>query len=338
MDKNKTSKFLALSVLFFGIALSSGALYYSYVKMDSVLTDLFVKYLQTIGESRAEQVKLFLDGKKNQAVDFSSDGFIKDSLYEIKNGNNAKEVAGNLSRHLVVNKLPVDSSFYKVLALGVNGVVVAATDNKSIGLDLSPDPTFLEGRSRPYVKSLSYDNGSSVKSLVLSAPVLRNGEFVGVVAIKMIPDALVDIMSKENNFSGKLETYIINKDGYLITPSKFLDGENKGVLTQVVDSENSKGCLKDIEKFYQSDSKTIDEHKEEMVVFKNYRGEDAFGMHDYIMDMKWCVLAEVDRSAIWEGRGGGFVVAVILFLIGGFIVTQFAVSGKNNEGTPPEVG
>lgn len=237
-----------------------------------------------------------------------------------------------LSSHLTVNKLPVDKHFYKVLALGINGVIVSSTDDGSIGLDLAGDPIFLEGRSRPYVKNLSYDDVSNVKSLVLSAPVIRENEFVGVIVIKMLPDALMDIMSKENSLSERLDTYIIDRNGYLVTPSIFLGKDNGGVLTQVVDTENSEKCLEDVEKLVGTGE--FHKFEEEMPVsFVGYRGEDVIGAHQVIPKINWCLLAEVDRSVVWDGWRSIFMLVGALIFTGagavslvGFLIMRRKIS------------
>lgn len=325
-DENRSSKFAGAGVFVFSILIGVAAMYIFYIKMDNILTNYFAKTLRTIGEARAEQVRLFLEGKQNRVIDFSSDGFIKDSLYNINNGNNAKETVAKLNRHLMMNKMPVDKHFYNVFALGVDGIVVSSTNKDAIGTDLSGDRIFLDGRGGSYIKSLSYDNIANVKSLVLSAPVVRENEFVGVIAIKMLPDDLINVVMKKNSFK-TFETYIINESGYLITPSKFLEGENRGILTQMVDSENSKKCLQDLAE---------GEHKSEgdPIMFVDYRGEDVVGSHHIIPEINWCLLAEIDYSEIWEGKKEGFKIAILLLLVGSglaSLVVSFVVRKKRLE-------
>lgn len=316
------------------ILIGGVVIYICYLKIDATFTDYFVKTLQTIGEERSRQVKLFLEGKQNRVVDFSSDGFIKNSLYDIKRGNNVKETVEKLNHHLVTNKMPIDKYFYGVFALGVNGVVVASTDEALIGLDLAADPLYLEGRNRAYVKNLSYDVIANVKSFVLSAPVIRENEFVGVIAIKMLPDTLMDTVFRENNFSERLVTYVIDKDGYLVTPSKFLEGENKGILTQIVDTENTKKCLKDVRDTV-STGKGHELGKEDPVFFVDYRGIDVIGTHHIIPEMNWCLLAEIDYSVAWEGKKDGFKTVIIILFAGAGIAALFnffiAKRKKSNE-------
>lgn len=304
MTKNR---FIAVAFLIFAFGIA--ILYFAYAEIDAIAAGYVMKYLQSTGENRAEQVRLFLEGKQNRVIDFSSDGFIKNSLYDIKNGKNTKETMEKLSYHLTVNKMPVDGQFYKVLALGINGVVVASTDKDSIGLDLAGDPVFLEGRNRPYVKNLSYDNISNVKSFALSAPVARENEFVGVIVIKMLPDVLINIVAKENNFGKTIETYIINKDGYLITPSRFFKGENKGILTQIVDSGNAKECSRDL-------AKRKREQKNGPVAFIDYRGEKVIGGHYIIPEMNWCLLTEMDKIEVKGDVGVKFAIALSLMFAG----------------------
>lgn len=328
---NKNSKLRAWFLVSLGIVICGAALYYSYSRINAIVTDYSMNLLSSIGESRAKQIKLFLEGKQNRVVDFSSDGFIKNSLYDIKHGRNKEEVMEKLSYHLTENKLPVDKHFYKVMTLGISGVVVASTDDASLGADLAGDPVFLEGRTRPYVKSLSYDAASDVKSFVLAAPVLRENEFVGVVVIKMLPDVLMDIMTRENNLGEGAETYIINENGYLITPSRFLEGENKGILTQIIDTENSKKCLKDLDEYMKTGA--VHQFENDPVLFVDYKGGYAIGSHHIIPEVNWCLLAEANKTTTWEGGKRDFVAPLFLLLIGiGVIILPggFLVAGRKN--------
>lgn len=315
MNNNTIAKSVAIKIFFFSLLIGAVGVSIFYSKMNVSLTDHLGRELQMMGDARAEQVRLFLEGKENRVVDFSSDGFIKNSLYDIKYNRDKKETMNRLSNHLIVNKLPVDEDFYKVFALGINGVVVASTDDASIGQDMAGDTVFLTGKNRPYVESLSYDNVSNVKSFVLSAPVIRENEFVGVIVIKMLPDAMMDIMAKKSSFGEELDAYIINKDGYLITPSRFLGKGNGGILTQVVDTENSGKCLRDVEElvntgeFHKSD-------KEMPMSFVDYRGADVIGAHQVIPKINWCLLSEVDRSVVWDGWRSIFVMATALIFLG----------------------
>lgn len=333
MDKNKTSKSVAARIFLFSMAVGGVTVMYANIKVEDAFWDHMARHLYSIGEARAEQVNLFLGGKQNRAVDFSSDGFIKDSLYKIKNGENTKEAAEKLRAHLIVNKLPVDKSFYKVLALGASGAVVASTDKESVGLDMSGDPVFMEGRSRPYVKNLSYDSVAGVKSLVLSAPVLRNNEFVGVIAIKMLPDILMDIMTKKSDVGERFETYIINKDGYLVTPSAFLDGENRGILTQLVDSENSKNCLKKIERNKANNNGEFFGEDNELVNFVDFRGEDVIGTYYIIPSMNWCLLAEAEKAEVSDDRWGRVATVWAVLIAGSFIAAliELLIAGQKTD-------
>lgn len=328
---NKNLKLRAWFLVSLGIVICGAALYYSYSKLNAIFTDYSINFLYSIGESRAEQVKLFLEGKQNRVVDFSSDGFIKNSLYDIKHSRNKEETMEKLSYHLTVNKLPVDKHFYKVMTLGINGAVVASTDDASVGVDFAGDPVFLEGRTRPYVKSLSYDDVSNVKSFVLAAPVLRENEFVGVVVIKMLPDVLMDIMTRENNLGERVETYIINENGYLVTPSRFLEGKNKGILTQIIDTENSKKCLKDLDEYMEKGA--VHQFENDPTMFVDYKGEYAIGSHHIIPEVNWCLLAEADKTTTWVGGKRGLVAALFLLFIGvGLVVLHggLLVAGRKN--------
>ncbi|MEA2112551.1 MAG: ATP-binding protein [Patescibacteria group bacterium] len=105
---------------------------------------------------------------------------------------------------------------------------------------------------------------------------------------------LDNILADRTGLGETGETYIINKDGYAITPLLF---EENPFLKFKVESENAKNCLEMLAKHPEESSiheeqKHID-HKAS-TVYKDYRGINVLGSHHISHEMSWCILAEVD--------------------------------------------
>ncbi len=248
--------------------------------------------IEYIAKNSAKQVNLFLEGEKQRAVDFASDGFIKNSLKELKT-NPSEEVMKKLSEHLINNKIVVDESFYEVMVLDANGKVVATTNlEEEFGVDFSEDLIFIEGRKSAYVKDTFYDGEFKRYGVVFSAPVLIWGEFLGVVVIRMNLEKINEIISDAGEFEEQGEVYLIDRNSMMVTPSKFLKGEGKGAFVQEVRSENSENCFK---------MKIPGEHEHKVVVsFLDYRGEEVIGSHEVLQESWWCLLVEVDEYKVLD--------------------------------------
>ena len=112
-----------------------------------------------------------------------------------------------------------------------------------------------------------------------------------MIIIRISLDSLAEITTDGSGLGKTGELYLVNKQGYMISPSRF---KQDVILKQKVDTENVEDCFEDIEKY--ADSDEIEEHEEEVPIFTNYKGVMVLGAHSYIPEMKWCVLAEIDQD------------------------------------------
>ncbi len=87
-------------------------------------------------------------------------------------------------------------------------------------------------------------------------------------------DGLNEITIDRTGLGETGEIYLVNKDGYMITPSRFVDD---AVFKQKVDLEHI----------------GAHEHRDEAVMSKNYLGTDVLRVHRFIPEMEWCLVAEI---------------------------------------------
>ena len=298
----------------------------SIYSVDDILKERIQEHLQDIAKLGKNQVELFLKNEKNRVIDFSSDGFIKDRLIELRN-NPSEEIMQELSKYLIDNKIVLDAYFYEVFVLDINGKVVGTTNpEEEFGVDFSKDSLFLEGKKAPYIKDIFYDEEFKRNGIALSAPISNEDEFVGVTVIRTSFGQLIEIITNDERFFAGGQIYLIDQNSLMLTPSRFLRGENKGVLTQVVDTESSKDCLEDIEEFYNPESREVEEHQEEGISnYKDYRGEEVVGVHDYLSQTKWCLLVEADYIEHFKIPMKNFILKQILISL--IIVVALTLAG-----------
>ncbi|MEA1963129.1 MAG: cache domain-containing protein, partial [Patescibacteria group bacterium] len=125
------------------------------------------------------------------------------------------------------------------------------------------------------------------KIINISSPITLNEEFVGVLVISYDFEKINQVSDNKFELGETGETYLVNKDGYVITSLRF---KEDAFLKQKIDSVNLKNCLKHA-------GNTHLNHKE-VISFIDYQGVKVLGAHSYIPETQWCLLAEKDDREI----------------------------------------
>ena len=272
--KPKTAIFL----LFVGFMIigSFGGMFYYYLEVKDVLEYQASDFLHAIAHSRAIHLETFLEGEEKRVIDFSSDGKIKDCLYSLTNNLDGCTYE-ELNNHLVINKLPTDENLYDIHILDTNGKIVGTTNpDEEAGEDFSKDLAFLEGKNVPYIKDIFYDEEFDRLGLSVSAPIMREDKFIGVMINKIKPDGLYKILLDRIGLGETGEIYLVNKEGYMISPGRF---EETVTLDRKIETENSKECLEDL-----MDGEERDEEIN-VRIFEGYKGGKTIGTDEPIYKM-----------------------------------------------------
>ncbi len=299
----KTSILIFMLFVGFMLISSFGGIYINYIGSKQVLTEHINNHFEAVAKSRANQIETFLESKKERAIDFSSDGFIRDSLRELRNSS-SEEIMEDLNEHLIKNKITIDESFYGVFVLDTEGKIVGTTNPEGeFGEDFKKDSLFIEGRKTAYVKEIFYDEEFETKGIIVSALIFEQEKFLGVVAIRINLDDLNEITTDRTGLGQTGEIYLINKEGYIVIPSRFFPEEHT-FLKLKVDTERSEHCF---------------EHGEEEhipLIYFDYRGLVVLGVHANIEEMQWCLLAEIDEAEVLGGLRDELLRTVFITLIG----------------------
>ena len=126
---------LVLSISLIPIATITSVYYF---KTRDAMERQIVQYLVMISEAKKAHILSYLEAKKGRAIDFCSDGFIRDSLARILRGKHSERGTVNaLNKHLIRNKMSLDPDIVAITVTDLNGKVVAATTESLIGEDLS---------------------------------------------------------------------------------------------------------------------------------------------------------------------------------------------------------
>ena len=122
--------------------------------------------------------------------------------------------------------------------LNKEGTVIAS-NYEDTGIDKSTHEIFLKGKEGTFISDLHLSSFTHKYVLSISAPILLNNQFAGVLVINFDVDKeLFKITTDCAGLGESGEIYLVNKDGYMISPSRFID---EVVLKRKVDLKHIEG-------------------------------------------------------------------------------------------------
>ena len=153
------------------------------------------------------------------------------------------------------------------------------------GINKSTHEIFLIGKERIFIGDLHLSSFTHKYVLSISTPILLNNQFAGVLVINFNVDKeLFKITTDRAGLGESGEVYLVNKDGYMISPSRFID---EVILKQKVDLIYAE----------EEDSVSSDALlQEKIAIIKDYRGVEVLTVHTHIPEMHWFLIAKIDTE------------------------------------------
>jgi len=278
---NKISiSFFITAVIIFTITLSV-----IYMVVKNNLKESIHKHLQTAAESRAKHIETCLEEHKQSVELFASEIVFVEFLNTNRDTPEySRRIEKTNSRMKKI--LAAHEEIFKVRILDKNGITAACTDESSLGSDKSADEIYLKVKESSFMSDIHYFKNSGTPTINLAAPVISSGEFLGVIVANLDAKELFKITLDRTGMGETGEIYLVNRDFYMVSPSRFKDDL---VLKHKVETLNAINGLK------HRDKEDISWHKE-ITVFPDYRGVNVLGTHAYIPAMQWALLAEIDEK------------------------------------------
>lgn len=310
----------------------------AYPKVQADLQDEIIRNLDGIGHKQAELVTHWMYERIKNV------GVIAENPFMITCAKITKEDADypDIVHYLEVVK---NKYGYKgILISNSKGLITVATAEEGVGNDIShmdffkraiQGHTFVSGVI-PSEIPLTNEFGEKepgMPTMFVSTPLRdRNGVVVGIVAIRVDVKALNDLMlSLKLGKTG--ETYLVNKDGYMLTESRFArDLKDMGLIKRrcalelkLVNRETGelttgvKQCVTGNNGF---DAKG----------YNDYRGIAVLGVWRWLPEFNWGVIAEIDRD---EGYGPAYhlnylVSSVLLMLAFPIVIIAYFIGKKTS--------
>ncbi len=121
-----------------------------YLNARSTAEKQILQKLTAVAESKKMHIVSFIEAKKGRVIDFSSDGFIRDSLESISQREYQGYAGINLKGHLENNKKPLDPHIMAIAIVNMDGKIVASTNDAMIGKDVSKQEIFIKSIGKNY--------------------------------------------------------------------------------------------------------------------------------------------------------------------------------------------
>ena len=305
---------------FFGasLVLVLSGLFSFYFIINKDLENIINIYLKSNSDLIADNINTLLNDYKKSAQIFTKSNI--DSDFFKSTNYSYEEIQKDLN-----NLIKDINSIYEIKILDKNGITLISTDISDIGEDKSLSEYFINGKEETYIQDFHYSDELNGPGLDIGVPVFdENNIFVGMVVMDFIPDEIYSHLLENNHLGGwkEVETYIVNRDLVMMSPSLFLEDTP---LKQKIDTENSRSCFANFKKDEYVNEKVFDSEK--FLIFDNYIGSSVVGTYAYITQVDWCVFFEInEKEALLPLKNlfelfvfGGFIVLVILFFISNIV-------------------
>ncbi|MEN8217217.1 MAG: PAS domain S-box protein, partial [Pseudomonadota bacterium] len=260
----KFSTLILMVILITGIA----AITISALLSKNIIETEVYNHLENVAISRARHIETLLEMHKEIVKILATER----TFIDVVTNQNSVASANQRIKALIQS----EKIFSRIRVLDKKGNVVVSS-HLHLGIDKHGNAEiFTHGKEGVYIRDIHISMMTNTLVFSISAPIVVNGEFAGILIINIeAQEDLYEITTDRTGLGKTGEIYLINKEGYMITPSRFVDDT---VFFKVkLDSKKVKEWF--------SDGKEI-EH------YENYRGQMVIGAHRTIKGMDWCLLAE----------------------------------------------
>ena len=295
-----------ISVSFFmvGLIITSIAAPLFYMVSKSNLQNAIFAHLATTAQSRSTHIDTLLTEEEEAVLQFAQSVVVRDFLKaketDADYGEKLDKVMERLARTAAIR-----GNVEEINVFNKEGRIIASSNRGSIGTDMSGDIPLQKAKEGLYIKDVYFPEDTGAAEVAAFAPVVnyKTQELLGLIAARINLADLYKILSDRTGLGKTGEIYLVNKEMYIISPSRFI---KNAVLKLKVNTKNIRMALKDIKKYGR------EPHEHVPLVFKDYRGVMVLGVHDHISEMDWILAAEIDEK---EALAPLFEISLMLLII-----------------------
>ncbi len=292
-----------------------------YFNARSTIERQTLDWLTAVDESKKVHFLSFLEAKKGRVVDFSSDGFIRDSLEIIFSRGTQSHAVPDLNRHLKVNKMPLDSHITAIAVLDLSGYVVASTNELWIGKDMSEEDIFMSCVAKSYGGTYTGKSYTvpylNENCIFISAPLTsrQKNKTMGVIINAYDIAILDEITTKRAGMGESGEALLGMRKGDSVVFLTTLKYAPDMPLSKSVPLDSS--GAKPMRLALQGESGAI--------IAPDYRDINVVAAYQYIPDKDWGLVTKIDKNEVFAPITRLRIFTIILGSISTIVVITIAI-------------
>lgn len=285
-----------------------------YPTAESTFTKERINSIHTIGYYEAAEIELKIQKKidllkkatKNEEI---LKCFLATS--DDKNKHCSSEVFTNTDNLFKLVNLNLEP----IALLATNGVILSNTSKESEISNI--DSMFV---NQIFANDLAYylvpDNLYEQAYFLVGNAIYNDDEIIGALITKFNPQEIYSSVKNNTTTYDTLNTYLINADNDVISPTHFEDSIN---VSNRVENENTRECQKDLLQKMQLSSNNLYEHIiNETYITKTKLGKPVISTHYAIPSMDACLIIEISEREVLKIAQAKLLPPVIIATI--FIV------------------
>ncbi|GAP20325.1 methyl-accepting chemotaxis protein [Leptolinea tardivitalis] len=202
--------------------------------------------------------------------------------------------------------------------IGMDGKSIAEYDDRPV--DVSDRQYFKDAiTGKNIISQPVFSKATGNLILVIAIPIKVNGNVVGI-ANATVPTQFISTLMKASALGNTGEAYLINSDGFFITPSRNVD---------VLLSQKRIQKLAELElKIDTYGAKQVLAGNEGTSTYTNYMGKTVIGSYAWLPDQKWGILVEQDSDEaldqVYSLRNVMIISIVLAILLIIFVANYFS--------------
>ncbi len=283
-----------LALIFVSILLAGGiTTIIARVISTNTVEDEINDRLETVAHARARHIETDFENSMDRVDLFVEQAY---AIQTFLGGILLQDTQNNAMLNILQGMIESSGEIDMLLGIDENGLVFISLDEQRfpIGTDLSASEIFARGRETTCVGISDIEGSDRDLKVYTAAPfyVDPGKTKKGVSVFLGGQQGLFEITTDITGLGETGEVYLVNENGYMITPSRFLGDD--ALLKQQIDMADLEGLS--------DNGESIDEERNEgkMVSSRNYLGIKVLRVHTQLPDTGWTAIAEISESEAYK--------------------------------------
>jgi signal transduction histidine kinase/HAMP domain-containing protein len=270
-----------------------------YPKARNALQESLIQNLQSVGHKQAELIKGWMEERKDDVRVFAENPF---TLLATRITMDDQRF-WRLLRY--AHYIRYEYGYKDVLISDAEGIVHVSTIKGKVGTNISEHEYFkkaMDGEtfaSQIMPSMIPIENAfgkieTGVPTMVVSTPITDRNRIMGIVCFRVDVSKISEFM-RSIKLGASGETYLINKQGYMLTESRFVPYLKKVGLVEKGTTLEMKLINPETGKLTKSAAECLKGYEGyDGNGYLDYRGVKVIGFWKWIPELDWGVVAEID--------------------------------------------